>query len=77
VLVSDDAGPLILEMHRIDGAPWSPMQMISAELLAHYRRCEEELAVFKSGCASGRCEYVGAASEGRRYCKGAKIKICD
>ncbi|MDQ1925081.1 hypothetical protein [Massilia pseudoviolaceinigra] len=29
-----DAGPLILEKHRIGGPPWSPMQMVSAELLA-------------------------------------------
>ncbi|NHZ33396.1 hypothetical protein [Massilia rubra] len=33
-----DAGPLILEMHRIDGPDKSPMQMISADLLTHYRR---------------------------------------
>ncbi|NHZ62598.1 hypothetical protein F1735_09800 [Massilia sp. CCM 8694] len=45
------AGPLILEMHRIDGAPWSPMQMISADLLAHYRRCEAELVAIKTAGA--------------------------
>lgn len=50
--MSDEAGQLILEMHRIDGAPWSPMQMISAELLAHYRRCEAELAAIKAAPAA-------------------------
>ncbi|HEX8612203.1 MAG TPA: hypothetical protein VF800_13020 [Telluria sp.] len=45
--MSDEAGPLILEMQRIDGTPWSPMQMISAELLAYYRRCEAELIALK------------------------------
>ncbi|NHZ94225.1 hypothetical protein [Massilia sp. CCM 8734] len=34
----NDVGPLILEMHRIDSPDKSPMQMISAGLLAHYRR---------------------------------------
>ncbi|CUI03864.1 hypothetical protein BN2497_2505 [Janthinobacterium sp. CG23_2] len=37
--MSDAAGPLILEMHRIEGPDKSPMQMISAELLAYYRHC--------------------------------------
>ncbi|MDM5176566.1 hypothetical protein PO883_05070 [Massilia sp. DJPM01] len=40
-----EAGPLILEMRRIDGPDKSPMQMVSADMLAHYRRCEAELAV--------------------------------
>ncbi|NHZ94537.1 hypothetical protein [Massilia sp. CCM 8734] len=38
----DSTGPLILEMHRIDGPDKSPMQMIGADLLAHYRRCGAE-----------------------------------
>ena len=46
--MSDAAGPLILEMHRIDGPDRSPMQMISADLLAHYRRCEAELAALRA-----------------------------
>jgi hypothetical protein len=54
--VNDEAGPLILEMHRIDGPDKTPLQMISAELLAHYRRCEAELVALgptgRRSCAS-------------------------
>ncbi|MDQ1835265.1 MULTISPECIES: hypothetical protein [Massilia] len=40
--MSDAAGPLTLEMHRVDGPDRSPMQMISAYLLAHFVGCEAE-----------------------------------
>nr|WP_229413352.1 hypothetical protein [Massilia violaceinigra] len=43
-----EVGPLILEMHRIDGPDRSPMQMISADLLAHYQCREAELAGLKA-----------------------------
>ncbi|MDQ1924449.1 hypothetical protein [Massilia pseudoviolaceinigra] len=56
--MSDEAGPPILEMHRIDGPDKWPMQMISADLLAHYRRCEAELAVLKA--AARRAAEVGS-----------------
>ncbi|NHZ81815.1 hypothetical protein F2P44_21415 [Massilia sp. CCM 8695] len=51
-----DAGPLILEMHRIDGPDKSPMQMVSGDLLAYYRRCEVELVTIKAASQGGAGE---------------------
>ncbi|NIA00402.1 hypothetical protein [Massilia sp. CCM 8734] len=44
-------GTLLFEMTRVDDSN-SPLQMVSAELLAHYRRCEAELVAIK---AAGAC----------------------
>lgn len=62
--MSDAAGPLILEMHRIDGPDKSPMQMVSTDLLAHYRRCEAELVALKAGSrgAAGRPDILDACT---------------
>lgn len=62
--MSDEAGPLILEMHRIDGPDKSPMQMVSADLLAHYRRCEAELVALKTASteAAGRPDILDACT---------------
>ncbi|MDQ1921302.1 hypothetical protein [Massilia pseudoviolaceinigra] len=35
-------------MHRIDGQDKSPMQMVSADLLAHYWRPKAELVALKA-----------------------------
>ncbi|MDQ1818049.1 hypothetical protein RBA41_32590 [Massilia sp. CCM 9210] len=54
-----EAGPLILGMRRIDGPDRSSMQIVSADLLAHYRRCEAELSALKAAAcqtAEDKCD---------------------
>lgn len=36
----------ILEVHRLTKTDDTPLQLISADLLKHYRRCERELAAY-------------------------------
>lgn len=38
----------ILTAHSLGDTDETPLQMISAALLAHYRRCEAELAALKA-----------------------------
>lgn len=47
----DPLGTLLFEMTVVDDST-SPLQLVSAELLAHYRRCEVELASLKAKSAS-------------------------
>ncbi|CUI09414.1 hypothetical protein BN2497_13605 [Janthinobacterium sp. CG23_2] len=43
----DPLGTLLFEMTVVDDST-SPLQLVSAELLAHYRRCEAELMALKT-----------------------------
>ncbi|MDQ1834676.1 hypothetical protein [Massilia scottii] len=43
----DPLGTLLFEMTVVDDST-SPLQLVSAELLAYYRRCEAELVALKA-----------------------------